>query len=102
LAGGNGGHSGEQHAEAAAMDWEYCKNHRACFGIIEGARMAEFVTRWAAKSKARGLAYRPYRRSAAAYSLVKPSTLHCSEPTPLWTKNSPSGSYFLLIAARRG
>src|SRR5208282_4206677 len=37
-----------------------------------------------------------------AHSLVKPSALHCSEPTPLWTKNSPSGSYFLLISARRG
>jgi hypothetical protein len=34
--------------------------------------------------------------SAAAHSLVKPSALHCSEPTPWWTKNSPSGSYFLL------
>src|SRR5216683_3574493 len=37
-----------------------------------------------------------------AHSFVKPSALHCSEPTPLWTKNSPSGSYFLLISARRG
>lgn len=37
-----------------------------------------------------------------AQSLVKPSVLHCSDPTPLWTKNSPSGSYFLLISARRG
>jgi hypothetical protein len=40
--------------------------------------------------------------SAAAHSFVKPSALHCSEPTPLWTKNSPSGSYFLLISASRG
>jgi hypothetical protein len=36
-----------------------------------------------------------------AYSFVKPSLLHCSEPTPLWTKNSPSGSYFCLMSARR-
>ena len=41
------------------------------------------------------------RESDAAHSLVKPSALHCSEPTPLWTMNSPSGSYFFLISARR-
>ena len=34
-------------------------------------------------------------------SLVKPSALHCSEPTPLWTTNSPFGSYLLLMSARR-
>ena len=36
------------------------------------------------------------------HSLVKPSALHCSDPTPLCTMNSPSGSYFFLISARRG
>ena len=30
---------------------------------------------------------------------MKPSALHSSEPTPLWTKNSPSGSYFFLTAS---
>lgn len=46
----------------------------------------------------------PNRRkpSAAAHSLVKPSLLHASEPTPLWTKKSPLGSYFFLISASRG
>jgi hypothetical protein len=45
----------------------------------------------------------PTRRlNAAAHNLVKPSALHSSEPTPLWTKNSPSGSYFLFISASRG
>src|SRR5580700_6976649 len=37
----------------------------------------------------------------AIQSLVKPSGVHRSEPTPLWTKKRPSGSYFFLISARR-
>ncbi len=36
-----------------------------------------------------------------AHNFVKPSGLHCSEPTPLCTMNSPSGSYFFLISASR-
>jgi hypothetical protein len=44
----------------------------------------------------------PEMESGAYQSFVKPSVLHCSEPTPLWTKNSPSGSYFCFIWARRG
>ena len=39
--------------------------------------------------------------AAEVQSLVKPSVVHCSEPTPLWTKKRPSGSYFFLISARR-
>jgi hypothetical protein len=35
-------------------------------------------------------------RARALQSFVKPSVLHPSEPTPLWTKNGPSGSYFCL------
>lgn len=37
-----------------------------------------------------------------ATSLVNPSSLHSSEPTPLCTKNRPAGSYFLFTAASRG
>ena len=44
--------------------------------------------------KARGLV-------SAADKFVKPSALHWSEPTPLWTMKSPSGSYFLLISTSR-
>ena len=44
--------------------------------------------------KARGLV-------SAADNFVKPSALHWSEPTPLWTMKSPSGSYFLLISRSR-
>jgi hypothetical protein len=40
--------------------------------------------------------------AAGVQSLVKPSEVHCSEPTPLWTKKRPSGSYFFLISTRRG
>jgi len=40
--------------------------------------------------------------AAEVQSFVKPSVLHCSEPTPLWTKNNPSGSNFPLSLARRG
>ena len=35
-------------------------------------------------------------------SLVKPSALHSSEPTPLCTKNNPVGSYFFFTEASRG
>jgi hypothetical protein len=45
---------------------------------------------------------RPIFNCTAVQSLVKPSGVHCSEPTPLWTKKRPSGSYFFLISARRG
>ena len=38
----------------------------------------------------------------AAQSLVKPSALHSSEPTPLCTKNNPVGSYFFFTEASRG
>jgi hypothetical protein len=37
----------------------------------------------------------------AAQSLVKPSALHSSEPTPLCTKNNPAGSYFFFTEASR-
>ena len=43
----------------------------------------------------------PILNHTAVQSLVKPSGVHCSEPTPLWTKKRPSGSYFFLISARR-
>src|SRR6202030_4514220 len=33
---------------------------------------------------------------------VKPSALQSSLPTPWCTKNRPSGSYFALMACRRG
>ena len=39
---------------------------------------------------------------ALQVNLVKPSGLHGSEPTPLWTKKRPSESYFFLISSRRG
>jgi hypothetical protein len=32
---------------------------------------------------------------------TNPSSLHSSEPTPLWTKNNPVGSYFFFTADRR-
>jgi hypothetical protein len=43
----------------------------------------------------------PILNHTEVQSLVKPSGVHCSEPTPLWTKKRPSGSYFFLISARR-
>ena len=35
-------------------------------------------------------------------TLVKPSGLHCSLPTPWWTKKRPAGSYFSFTAASLG
>ena len=35
---------------------------------------------------------RPQQWVSKNHSFVKPSVLHSSEPTPLWTMNSPEGS----------
>ena len=44
-----------------------------------------------------------FERGSLAWiqSLVKPSELHSSEPTPLCTKNRPVGSYFFFIPTSR-
>ncbi len=51
------------------------------------------------------MANRTQAGGAAVYQLLtfltNPSSLHSSEPTPLWTKNNPVGSYFFFTAARR-